>query len=202
MADTNYVTRDEVKARKQIADADTSRDAFIDQVIVAACAKVDTYMGVPPGYFLPQTQTRLYRADNALCLKTDSFLSIDSLQCDLGYNRSYSATFATTQYDVLPYNAALDGIAYREIRMRTTATTVFPVDIYEPRVRVTGSFGENADVLPQVKEAVFRIIDRFDALRGNAFGVVGGGELGTFRVSPIDPEVAGLLDMLRDRGMA
>lgn len=200
-----YITRQECKARRDLKESDTILDGFIDDLILAASRKVDQHCNVVPGAFLTQTQTRLYTATDSYCLKVDNLLSITAatgLLTDDGWNRSYSATWNSSQYDLWPYNASMDGIPYREIRVRSTSTNTFPVDKTEPRVRITGAFGYAAEAPAQIKEACYRLIDRFLALRGNAFGVVGSGELGTFRVSPMDPEVAELLAPFRERGMA
>ncbi len=198
----NYLTLAQVKARRGLSDADTPDDQIIGELIEAVSRKVDDHCNVAPGAFVGEVQTRYYTAYDSECLYVDNLLSVGSLVTDNGYNRNYSATWSSGHYDLYPYNAILDDIPFREIRRVVTATLVFPS--HNPRgVRLTGTFGYSpTGVPPQIREACLTLINRFLARRDSPYGVIGSGEIGTFRISPIDPDVQNWLEAFRDRGMA
>jgi hypothetical protein len=140
----NYATLDEAKAQRDLTANDTAADDLLNRLITVASRKIDHHCNVTPGAFAAQTQTRYYTAKNSHCLVVDNLLSLSTssgILTDDAYDNTYSGTWATTSYRLYPYNAALDGVPYREIRTIATASNSFPVDEYEPRVRVTGSFG-------------------------------------------------------------
>lgn len=196
----DYVTRQDVKARRSLSEADTRDDAIIDAIIPAVCRAVDEYCNVRPGAFLAESQTRYYTATDSHCLVVDNLVSVGTsgLETDNGYNLTYSATWSTAAYDLYPHNATLDGRPYWQIHARSSASNTFPVG-RERGVKITGTFGWSAEPPYQIREAVLLIVNRFIERRNSPFGVVGNAEVGTFRISPIDPDVRELLEPFRER---
>ena len=193
-----YATIEEVRAQRGLSALNTADDDKILQLIDVASRKIDHHCNVMPGAFAGETQTRHYTAHNSEYIHVDNLLEITNLITDNGYNRNYSSTWATTQYDLMPYNATMDGVPYHMIQRIVTATLIFPA--MQPRgVRIIGLFGYSREAPSEVKEACLLLISRFMTRKGSDFGTIGGGEVGIFRISPMDPDVQGLLEPYRER---
>ena len=197
-----YATRSQAKSRMDIADTNTNFDALIDDLLELASRKIDDYCNVVHGHFSAgaATETRHYTAHDTECLYLDNLLSITSLRTDNGGNRTYSATWAITDYDLKPYNASLDDRPYNEIEVVSSGGFVFPVGT-QRGVKITGVFGYSSATPPQIREACLLILARFRARQASPFATVGAAEVGIFRVSAIDPDVASILDHYRTRTM-
>lgn len=195
-----YATEAETKAMRGIKPLDTADDDTIRLYIEVASRKIDHHCNVAPGAFVGETQTRYYTANDSYCLVVDNLLDVASatgLLTDNGFNRSYSATWATTAYDLYPYNATLDGVPYWKIETVATSSNCFPVG--QPRgVKITGTFGYSREVPTEVKEACLLLISRYMTRKGSDYGTVGGGDVGVFRISPMDPDVMKLLEPFRE----
>ena len=138
-------------------------------------------------YYLKTTDTEY--------LGTGDIISITSLQTDEDGDRAYEKTWATTDYDFLPYNASLDSKPYTELQITPNGDYAFPSGAKS--VKITGKWGYSA-VPDAINEAcllqTFRLFKRKDA----PFGVVGSAELGQLQVIPkLDPDVKLLLDPYR-----
>ena len=197
-----YATREQAKYRMELAATDTNFDALIDDLLELASRKIDDYCNVTHGHFAAgtATETRYYTADDAHCLYVDGLLSISSsgLETDNGANRTYSSTWSTTAFDLLPYNAALENRPYREIATVSSGTRSFPIGVAKG-VKITGVFGHNVTVLPQIREACLLLLARFKARQASPFATLGSAEVGVFRISSVDPDVQALLDPFRMR---
>lgn len=196
----NYATVDEAKAQRGLTPGDTADDATLARLIEVASRKIDNHCNVAPGAFLGETQTRYYTAHDSYCLVVDNLLAIASstgLLTDNGYNRNYSATWPPTAYDLYPYNATLDGVPYWRIDLVVTSTNVFPAG-RQRGVKITGTFGYSREVPAEVKEACLLLISRYMTRKGSDFGTIGGGDIGIFRISPMDPDVMELLRPFRE----
>ena len=97
----HYATRDDVKAQAGISD--TTDDAVLDRIIEAVSREIDGYCG---RWFYPIVQTRYYRGLAASRVLVDDLLSVTTLKADDDGDRTYGTTWATTDYDLLPFNAA------------------------------------------------------------------------------------------------
>lgn len=118
-------------------------------------------------------------------------VSITTLKTDEDGDRVYETTWATTDYDLEPENASLDGRPYTAIRIAPDGRYSFP--LIRRGVQITGIFGWSA--IPKLaKEACLlqsiRLFKRKDA----PFGVTGSAEMGSMiAITKLDPDVAKML---------
>lgn len=197
-----YATLEQAKARMELLDADTKFDELIGMLLEVASRKIDDYCNVVHGHFgaSTTTETRYYTAEEGHTLKVDNLLSISSsgLETDDGANRTYSSTWSTGDFDLLPYNAALENRPYWQIETVASGSYAFPVGV--PRgVKITGVFGYSVNVAPQIREACLLLVSRFKARQTSPFATLGSAEVGVFRISAVDPDVKDLLDVYRMR---
>ena len=119
---------------------------------------------------------RRRRATTRRCSATSCssriLISLTSLQTDEGGDRTYEYTWAATDYDLLPDNAALTLEPYTVICTTPEGNYSFPVGIRKG-VKIVGGWGYATLVPAQVREACLiqaaRVFKRKDA----PFGVTG-----------------------------
>lgn len=186
-----YTTLDTIKKRIAIDTTDTADDTELERIVTAVSRAIDNYCG---RRFYAVVETRYYTARYGERLPVDDLLSITTLQTDHG-DRSYQITWDTSDYDLCPANAALDGEPYWEIRTTLSGAYSFPIGV--PRgVKITGSFGYSASTPPVVEDACLAQCKlEFDA-RHSASGMEGGGINPSTNVS-LHPFVQRILDPLR-----
>ena len=193
---TNYVEISEMIVRL-VAEGATptgSDQVVMENVIEGASRAIEVYCG---RRFYPATETRYYTAAFSDELFIDDLISVTTLQTDEDGDRTYEITWATTDYDLLPDNAALTLEPYTLICTAPDGRYSFPAGIRKG-VKIAGSFGYAALIPAQVREACLiqavRLFKRKDA----PFGVAGNAELGELRViSKLDPDVEMMLAPLR-----
>lgn len=196
MAPTNgYCDTATVKTTLNIGDS--SHDTRLDQIITAVSRAIDDKC---ERRFYAASETRYYTAGHWYWLPiADDLLSVSALATDQTGSRAYDTVWAAGDYDLYPYNAALDGYPYGGIMVnRLSGHFAFPQNL--PRgVKVTGSFGYAAATPDVVREACIlqtvRLYKRVDL----PFGVAGSGEFGQANIGSIrlDPDVADLLFKIR-----
>ena len=185
-----YSTLAEVKARLGITDA--TDDAILNAVLEGVSRWIDALCG---RRFYGVTQTRHYSPEFPNLLFIDDLTSVTTLKTDEDGDRVYERTWATTDFDLLPFNAALESQVQPFTRIETTPKGLytFPVGLRKS-VEITGIFGfvsgASSTAPPMVKEACLlqseRVFKRKDAI----FGVIGSAELGQLMVIPrLDPDV-------------
>lgn len=107
--------------------------------------------------------TRYYTADDPYSIKIDP-LSAAPTSVSVDYTegqRSYTA-LTNTQYDLMPANAALDGMPYTRIEINPVLAGYFPLSTLG--VQVIGKFGFPS-VPTDVKTAVMEIVQNVNSLR-------------------------------------
>lgn len=191
MAITNgYATLDELKARLGLSD--TVDDAVLEPVIEAASRLVDSATG---RVFYATTETRYFTALNDELVYVDDLLTVTSLKTDADGDRTYETTWATTDYDLEPYNAA----PYTSIRTAPSGSYGFPT--FRRGVEVTGSWGYCATGShpDAINEATLLLAIRLFKRKDAPFGVLGSPEMGVARLPAVDPDVQALLAPYRLR---
>ena len=189
-----YCSLEDLKARLDISTSDTADDAILEVIIQAASRSIDAMTG-RRFYSTTDDEIRYYTAEANDVLYTDEILSITTLKTDDDGDRTYEYTWSTDDYDLLPYNATIDGRPYTRIELAPYGEYRFPAG--SPKgVQIVGKFGfcatgSHPDV---VREACMiqsaRIWKRKDA----PFGVVGSPELGQLQpLNKLDPDVELLL---------
>lgn len=185
-----YATLAEVKARLSIETADTADDTSLEQVIAAASRMIDSETARE---FYATTDTRYYTADDAGFLVTDDLITITTLATDETGDRTYTATWATTDYDLTPTNKPPHNI------VTTPPNGRYGFPPYARGVKVVGSFGycaTGAHPAP-IREACIIQAVRIFKRKDSPFGVFGTPELGMARLPRVDMDVAEMLHPYR-----
>lgn len=202
MAITNgYATLAELRARLGNYDAgDTDDDSMLENVIEAVSRWIDDYTW---RRFYVTSETRYYSAENSQVIDVHDIYSasgssIDTLKTDTDGDRAYEYTWASTDYDLLPLNAALDGVPYTHIEVTPNGDHTFPTTVTKG-VEIKAYFGYSATVPDPINEACLLQSERVFKRKDAPFGIAGGSDLGGIvRIEErLDPDVKQLLDPYR-----
>lgn len=183
-----------IKVRMGINDE--INDPILEALIEAVSRQIDDYCG---RRFFAVSETRYYTPIDADTLWVDDLLSVTTLQSDEDGDRTYEVTWASTDYDLEPANAALDGKPYSRIAVAPDGDYTFPTGV-KRGVKVVGSFGYStaASTPKPVKEACLIQCSRLYHRKDAPFGVAGSPEVGQATViARLDPDVKFLLSPYR-----
>jgi len=196
-----YCSLAELRARLGNYDgADTGDDSMLENVIEAVSRRIDNYCW---RRFYVANETRYYTAgDNQVIDVSDIYSTtgstVDTLKTDKDGDRTYEDTWATTDYDLTPFNAALDGRPFTNIEVTPNGDYTFPTSVTKG-VEIKAWFGYTATTPDLVNEACLLQSERQFKRKDAPFGVVGGSDIGGIvRIEErLDPDVKHLLDPLR-----
>ena len=168
MAITNgYATLAEFKAWITMRGSSTSTDAADDAVIEDHIEAASRYIDRETGkrFFVDsEDQTRYYTAEDSFLLEIDPLsASPTSVSIDTTGLRSYTALTEDTDFELLPYNAALEGQPYTQIAIIAAISSYF-WPLTTKGVKVVGLFGFPA-VPDDVKEATLAIAQSLNSSR-------------------------------------
>lgn len=135
MLNDPYCELDDLKARIAITDA--GDDAALTACILAASRQIDGLTN-RVFYQLPAT-TRTYTAECGDELTVDDLVSATTLKTDTNGDRTYGTTWLTTDYDLIPDNAAANNMPYTRIVLSPKSTQWFPT--FRRGVQITGTWG-------------------------------------------------------------
>lgn len=144
MAITNgYCTLQEIRGWIGAAEAGyTDDDTRLEESVESASRYIDDLCG-RRFYANSVDETRYYTASAPNTLTNldglDDIYSITTLKTDEDEDRTYEYTWATTDYDLLPFNAALDGKPYTRISVAPDGDYTFPT--HAKGVQIVGKFG-------------------------------------------------------------
>jgi hypothetical protein len=192
MAITNgYTTLAEVKAALRITD--TIDDSLLEMAIESASRLLDSYTA-RSFYTQGSATARYFAADNDFVCQIDDATSITQVATDFSADGSYDTIWASTDYELLPLNGRIDGLAVPYNGLRAIQDYTFPYLNGEGLVKVTGVWGWAA-VPIAIKQACIiqssRIFKRLDS----PLGILSSPDLGFLRVgSQVDPDVRQLVD--------
>lgn len=99
-------------------------------------------------------ETRYYAATESGYCRVDDLVSVTTIYTDYG-SRDYLEVWSSGDFDLWPYNAALDGRPYLQIIPSPASGHAFPSGVSRG-VKVTGVFGYPS-VPAQIKEATMMI---------------------------------------------
>lgn len=171
-------------------------DSELENVIEAASRAIDAHC---KRRIYAATETRYYSPVMYDWLEVNDLLSVTTLKTDEDDDRTYENTWATTDYDLLPVNAALDGEPYTMIQITPDGDYTFPCGV--KTVQIAGSFGYASTTPDEVNEACLILSTRLFKRRDAPFGVAGTPDLGELRNIRIDdPDVISLLKGVRKVG--
>ena len=192
MAITNgYCTLPEIKAADALDLADASWDAALERVIEAASRAVDAHC-MRRFYVNTDDETRYYCSEDGRLCYTDDLVSITTLATDDQDDRTYSTVWAATDYDMEPYNAAVQGWPYMYLSVAPSGNYNFP--IIRRGVKIVGKFGFPA-VPVKVRQATLQQAMRFWMREKTVLGSSAMGALGEMRVNMpgLDPDIQQML---------
>lgn len=139
-------------------------------------------------------ETRYYTAVNPQMCWIDDLTAITSLATDDTGARSYGTTWASTDYDLWPENAALRGEPYTVAQVTPNGRYRFPP--LTRGVRIVGRFGVAASSpwIDVVKSATLLQVARYWARKSSPYGIAGSTALGQAIVlNELDPDVKQLI---------
>ena len=168
MSITNgYATLAEYKAFITMRGSSTSTDAADDSVIEALIEGASRYIDIETGqrFFADNAdKTRYYTPDDNYALKVDPLsASPTSVSIDRTGTRSYTALTEDTDFELWPFNAALDGNPYTEIRI-ISALSGYTFPLTTKGVKVVAKFGYPA-IPKDVHNATLEIAQSANASR-------------------------------------
>jgi hypothetical protein len=172
---------------------DVADDYTLEQMVeaISRAIEAETHRRF---YTTANDETRYYSPDDSYTLMPDDdVLSVTTLATDEDGDRVYETTWAAADYELWPYNAALDGKPYLEIRATIpVGTYVFP--ILPKAAKVVGKFGYSTTTPAAIREAVLLTAEKLFKRKDAIFGIVGSAETGELRqIMKDDPQVALLL---------
>lgn len=174
----------------RLGRTDSDDDTALENVIESASRAIDALCD---RRFWSETATRYYTAEFSDWLPVDDLQAITTLGTDSDGDRTYEDTWASTDYDLEPYNNALTGIAqpYTAIRVTPDGDYAFPVG-QRKGVKIVGTFGWAAVPLG-ITEATIIQATRLYHRKDTPYGVAGVGDFGRISLLPrVDPDVNAL----------
>ena len=183
-----YSTVASLKTRLSISDTDD--DTTLGLVLQGVCRAIDGHCG-QSFYRDSEASIRYYTAHDRDNLFIDPLVSVTTLATDGGLNRTYSTTWAATDYDLMPANAASGNRPYTWIQTSPDSSYNFVLRVNG--VKLTGVFGWPA-VPAAVGEAALLWAERIFKRKDAPFGIASFVEAGEMRLlKEIDPDVQTLL---------
>lgn len=191
-----YVTVATVKQR--LDRTDTKDDDAIEDAIEAASRLIDGLASRV--FYQSDSEARYFTAEDSGYLEIDDLVSVSAFATDSDGDRTYEDSWASTDYDLEPYNGATKGLPYTSVAIAPAGRYGFPVGVARG-VKITGVWG-----WPSVPHAIrdatviqaIRILKRKDA----PFGVSGSPDLGLMQSIPkVDPDVTALVAPFRKFAM-
>lgn len=189
---TRYATVAEAKAR--IGITDTTDDTVLGTVLDAVSRGIDNHCG----RFFYQTAAgtiRYYTPAHSDEVLIEDCVSLSAVATDGDGDRTYEDTWAATDYDLYPDNAATDGWPYWKIMATPSGSYGFPAGVRRG-LQLTGVWGWPA-VPDPVHEATLIQAARIFKRKDSPFGIAGSPEMGQLRIGKLDPDVLWMLDVYR-----
>lgn len=164
-----------------VSATDTTSDILLEIIIEAASRTIDSDTG---RYFYKSAsdETRYYTAEFVDKLfPGDDIVSVTALTTDGTNDRTYPETWsASSDYDLIPFNAADKGRPYTAIEMQDIGEFTFPP--YRKGVKITGIFGWPA-VPAKIKQACIMLSARLFKRLSTPLGVASMASMGEIQVS-------------------
>jgi hypothetical protein len=183
-----YTTVATLKTRLSISD--TTDDTTLGLVLDGVCRAIDGHCG-QSFYKDSAASIRYYTAVDKRTVFVDPLVSVTTLATDGDVDRTYSTTWAATDYDLMPANAASRDRPYTWLEMAPDGDYNFPTRSLG--VKLTAVWGWPA-VPAAVSEAALLWAERIFKRKDAPFGIASFIEAGEMRlIKEIDPDVATLL---------
>ena len=183
---SSYATLAELKAR--LGTSLSSNDDALTQCLEAASRAVDGFCG--RRFYQDSAQTRYFTADDSGYLEVDDLVSVTTLATDSDGDRTYEDTWASTDYDLEPYNAAAIAHPYTSLMTTPDGDYAFPRGVRRG-VKIVGTWGWPS-VPDAITEATLLLASRLAKRQAAPFGVAAGEE-GGVGIPSVDPDVRQLV---------
>jgi hypothetical protein len=158
---------------------DVTDDKILEPTLEAVSRLIDnmTYRK-----FYATTETRYYTPESGTLIFIDDLLSVTSLKTDGDGDRTYENTWDTGDYDLMPFNAALDIAPYTWIELAVLGDYIFPT--MPASVELAGSFGycASTDQPVEITEALYFGAHRIMKRLVTPLGVSAKPQLGQLKV--------------------
>ena len=126
---------------------DTKDDPAIEAIITAVSREIDNICG-QRFFTTTSDETRYFTAERRHYLRLPiRIVSITTLKTDDDGDRVYETTWTTSDYDLMPYNASLDGEPYYWSETTPNGDYSFPVGIAKG-IEIDGKFGWSSAPAP------------------------------------------------------
>lgn len=166
MITNGYVTLEEFK--NSLSEAGMTSNAPDDEVMENIITDVSRYIDAYTGHRFYSTtadETRTYSTKNPRRVFTDDIISVTTLKIDDDGDRTYATTVSSTDYDLAPDNAALNGEPYTYIELAPECVESFPK--YRRGVQIVGKFGYSMTTPADIRQACLLIcVSLYQARRG------------------------------------
>ena len=185
---SGYATLAELKARLDILDTDD--DSVLEAIVEAASRQIDGWCSRT---FYAATATRYFTPESIdLLILPDDLMSVTTLKTDEDGDRTYETTWATTDYDLEPANAA----TYTHIYTAPDGRYGFPT--HRRAVEIAGSWGYASTAPDAINEACLLLSARLWKRKDAPFGIAGSSDAGQLQTLPgMDPDVKQLIQPYR-----
>lgn len=161
-----YITLAEMKASlsESAMATNSGDDAVMEDIIEAASRHIDNETR-RRFYSSSADETRYYQTSNPSRVFVDDLLTVTTLKTDQDGDRTYETTWLTTDYDLMPANAALVGEPYTYIEITPLGVERFPR--YTKGIQIVGTFGYASSAPDDIKQACTLIsVSLYQARRG------------------------------------
>jgi hypothetical protein len=187
-----YCDLTEIKDVPVLNISTTSSDTILELIIEGISRSIDNFCG---RRFFAASETRFYTPELPYYLPVDDISTTASftLYTDDGADGTYENTWvADTDFELLPYNAVLDGWPYTSIEVKPLGNYRFP--IARKSVKITASFGFAAVPKPVNRACVLQATRLFKRYI-TPLGVSAASAVGEIKLSipALDPDVTMLL---------
>lgn len=183
-----YTTVATLKTRLGISD--TTDDTTLGLVLTGVCRAIDGHCG-QSFYRDAVASTRYYTATDKSVVFTDPIVSVTTLATDSAADRTYTTTWAATDYDLMPDNAASGDRPYTWIE--TAPNGSYSFSSLAKGIKLTAVYGWPA-VPAAVGEAALLWAERIFKRKDAPFGIASFIEAGEMRlIKDMDPDVQTLL---------
>ena len=167
-----YATLNEFQEWIRAEGLDAPDDIVMENLINATSRGIDRACW---RRFYATTETRYYTAERSDFLQVDDLLDISgvsgTVKTDNDGDRTYENTWATTDYDLMPFNASLDGEPYTALQITPNGDYSFPT--ISKGVELKAFFGYSSTTPAGINEACLIICNDYYKKRfgENASGV-------------------------------
>jgi hypothetical protein len=137
-----YATLAEFKSYLTVRGGASSTDAADDMEMEIILNRASRYIdGAARRRFYKNTvdETRYYRAEDGNLLFVDDVVSLTSFHVDSTLDQSFATSLSSTEYDLYPYNAAVDSLPYTWIQPAVNSTESFST--HNKGCKLIGVFG-------------------------------------------------------------